>query len=131
MLPREDYDLVHIIKPIDDVEEGEDYGEEYAGPPIDGIHISQVGDGDFQLGGTSSEAALLLGHMSFQGISAKTMPGQPSFPVLDAGGIIGQHGAPGVSKSHHCLRGGHFVFYLKGAQQDVLMGVHLQEREIK
>lgn len=67
--------LVHIIKPIDDVEEGKDHGEEYAGPPIYGIHISQVGDGDFQLGGASPQAAFLLCHMSLQGISAKTMPG--------------------------------------------------------
>lgn len=97
MLPVRGYVLVHIVKPIDDVEEGKNHWEEYAGPPIYGIHISQVGDGDFQLGGTSSQAAFLLCHVSFQGISAKTMPGQPRFAILDAGGIVSQHGAPGVS----------------------------------
>lgn len=110
------YVLVHIIKPVDDVEEGENHWEEYAGPPIYGIHISQVGNGDFQLGGASPQAAFLLCHVPFQGISAKTMPGQPGFPILDAGGIIGQHCAPWISKSHHSLGGGHFIFYLKSAQ---------------
>lgn len=95
--------LVHIVKPVDDVEEGENHWEKYTGPPIDGVHISQVRDGDFQLGGTSPQATFLLCHMSFQSISAKTMPGQPSFPILDAGGIISQHCAPRVSKSHHSL----------------------------
>ena len=110
------YVLVHIIKPVDNVEEGENHWEEYAGPPIYGIHISQVGNGDFQLGGASPQAAFLLCHVPFQGISAKTMPGQPGFPILDAGSIIGQHCAPWVSKSHHSLGGGHFIFYLKSAQ---------------
>ena len=91
------YVLVHIIKPVDDVEEGENHWEEYAGPPIYGIHISQVGNGDFQLGGASPQAAFLLCHVPFQG-------------------IIGQHCAPWVSKSHHSLGGGHFIFYLKSAQ---------------
>lgn len=75
MLPMGGYVLVHIIKPINDVEEGKNHWEENAGPPINGIHISQVGDGDFQLGSASSQAAFLLCHMSFQGISAKTVPG--------------------------------------------------------
>lgn len=89
MLPVGGHVLVHIIKPIDDVEEGKNHWEEYAGPPIYGIDISQVRDGDFQLGGASPQATFLLCHMSFQSISAKTMSGQPGFPVLDAGGIIG------------------------------------------
>ena len=67
-------------------------------------------------GMASPQAAFLLCHVPFQGISAKTMPGQPGFPILDAGGIIGQHCAPWVSKSHHSLGGGHFIFYLKSAQ---------------
>lgn len=108
--------LVHIVKPIDDVEEGKNHREEYAGPPVYGIHVRQVGDRDFQLRGASPQAAFLLCHVSFQGISAKTMPGQPSFPVLDAGCVVGQHCAPGVSKSHHSLRCGHFIFYLESAQ---------------
>lgn len=116
MIPMGGHVLVHIIKPIDDVEEGKNHGEEYAGPPIYGVHISQVGDGDLQLGGASPQATFLLCHVSFQGISAKTMPGQPSFPILDVGGIIGHHGAPGVAKSHHCLRCGHFVLYFERAQ---------------
>lgn len=116
MLPMRGYVLVHIVKPIDDVEEGKNHREEYAGPPIYGVHVSQVGNGDFQLGGTSPQAALFLCHVSFQGISAKTVPGQPSFPILDVGGVVSQHCAPGVSQSHHGLGGGHLVFYLKSAQ---------------
>lgn len=103
MLPEGGSALVHIVKPIDDVEEGKNHWEEYAGPPVYGIHISQVGDGDFQLGGASPQAAFLLCHVSFQGISAKGMPGQPGFPILEVGRIVSQHRTPGVSKSHHSL----------------------------
>jgi hypothetical protein len=116
LLLTEGCSLVHIIKPIDDVEEGKHHREENAGPPINGIHISQVGDGDFQLRGTSPQATFLLCHMSLQSVAAKTMPRQPSFSILDAGGIIGKHCAPGVSKSHYCFGCGHLVFYLKRAE---------------
>ena len=42
---------VDIVQPIDDVEEGEDCGEDYPRPLVDGVDVGQVGDVDLELGG--------------------------------------------------------------------------------
>lgn len=45
---------MNIIKPVDEVEEGEGRGEYNPWPSVDGIHISEVWDFDFELWGPSS-----------------------------------------------------------------------------
>lgn len=51
---------MHIVKPIHDVEKRKCDGKEHSGPLVDGIHISQVGDFDFELRCTSADAALVM-----------------------------------------------------------------------
>lgn len=41
--------LIDIIKPVDKVEEGEGAGEYYPRPSVDGVHVSEVWDFDFEL----------------------------------------------------------------------------------
>lgn len=41
--------LVDVVKPVDDVEEGEDGWEDDPRPFVNGVHVSQVGDVDLQL----------------------------------------------------------------------------------
>lgn len=43
--------LVDIIKPVDQIEEGEGDGEDYPGPLVYGVDICEVRDLDFELGG--------------------------------------------------------------------------------
>lgn len=41
---------VDVVKPVNNVEEGEHGGEDHPRPLIDRVYVSQVGDGDFELG---------------------------------------------------------------------------------
>lgn len=46
--------LMDIIEPVDDIEEGEDGGEDHPGPLIDRVHVRQVWDVYLELWGPSS-----------------------------------------------------------------------------
>lgn len=41
--------LVDVVKPVNNVEEGEESGEEHPRPLVDRVYISQVWDGDLEL----------------------------------------------------------------------------------
>lgn len=51
--------LIDVVKPVDDVEEGEAEGEYYPWPSVDGVHIRQVWDFDFELRRSSPQAGFL------------------------------------------------------------------------
>lgn len=45
--------LMDVVEPVDDVEEGEDGGEDHPGPLVDRVHVGQVWDVHLELGGPS------------------------------------------------------------------------------
>lgn len=51
--------LVDVVKPVDYVEEGEGEGENNPRPSVDGVHVGQVWDFDFELRGSSPQARFL------------------------------------------------------------------------
>lgn len=42
-----------VVKPVDEVEQGKNRGEDDARPAVDGVHIRQVRDFDLELWGPS------------------------------------------------------------------------------
>lgn len=56
-LPKADHQvplgLMDVVEPVDNVEEGEDGGEDHPGPLVDRVHVGQVWDVHLELGGPS------------------------------------------------------------------------------
>lgn len=88
--------LVYIVKPIHDVEKREGDGEKHSGPLVYGIHISQVGDLDFELRGAPADAPLAVRAVAVQRVPVGLARG-PGLAVVDAGAVVRVHGGVGVA----------------------------------
>lgn len=78
---------MYIVKPINDVKKRKGDGEEHSGPLVYGIHISQVGDFDFELRGAPAEAPLAVGAVPVQRAPVRLAAAQ-RLAVLDAGTVV-------------------------------------------
>lgn len=116
--------LVDIIKPVDQIEEGEGDGEDDPGPLVYGVDVCEVWDLDFELRGPPPQAVLLVPHGPIQGWSTVQVSARHGLSVLDAGAVVGEHGGAWVvERSHHI-----WTAHLGGqvCQEDVAMSVDLQ-----
>lgn len=86
---------MYIVKPINDVKKRKGDGEEHSGPLVYGIHVSQVGDFDFELRGASADAPRCARRAG--PARARTPTAAHWLAVLDAGAVVGVHGGLGVS----------------------------------
>lgn len=121
--------LIYIVKPVNNVEERKDSWEDHPRPFVDRVYISQVWDGDLQLRSTSSQTALLLSHVTLQGVSTEVVSGQPCFAVLQRRAVVRQHRIPWVIEAQSQLRNTHVILDVEGAQQDVFMWVNLSKEK--
>lgn len=78
---------MYIVKPINDVKKGKRDGEKHSRPLVYGIHISQVGDFDFELGGAPADAPLAGHPVPVQGAPVALAAAQ-RLAVLDAGAAV-------------------------------------------
>lgn len=117
--------LIHVVKPVDEIEKGKDGGENYPWPSIDGVDVCKIWDFDFQLWRASAQSSLFRLRVSLHAVP----PWTARLPVLDPWVI--QHHGGGVSRIADAGRDlvpRHFVMDLQRGQQDVPLRVHLQER---
>lgn len=115
--------LIHIVKPVDEIEKGKNGGEYYPWPSIDGVDVRKIWDFDFQLWRASAQPSLFGLRVSLQAV-----PPRPArLPVLDPW-VIQHHrgGVSGIADAGGDLVPGHFVMDLQRGQQDVPLRVHLR-----
>lgn len=74
-----------IVEPVDEVEQWENGGEDDPWPAVDGVHIRQVGDFDFELRGPPPQAAAFHLGSPVQGVAAGGARADPAalLAVLD------------------------------------------------
>lgn len=124
--------LIHVVQPVDQVEKGECGGKYYPWPSIDGVHVCEVRNFDFELRRTSAQPRLLQLRIPVQTVACRFWSCCALLSILD----------PWVIKYHWCwvsgladaggdLVPGHLVVDLKGGQKDISLGVHLQEQAIQ
>lgn len=101
--------LVDIVKPVDQVEEGECDWENDTGPLVYGVDIREVRDLDFELRGPPPQAALLVAHWPVDGRSSVQVPAGHGLAVLYASAIIGEHGSARVIESTHHVGSTHLT----------------------
>lgn len=73
---------VDVVEPVDDVEKGEDGGEDHPGPLVDGVDVGQVGDGELQLRGASPQTTSLRRHVMFQRAASEGLSRESRLAVL-------------------------------------------------
>lgn len=118
--------LIHVVKPVDEIEKGKHGGEYYPWPSIDGVDVCEIWDFDFQLRRASAQSSLFRLRVSLQAVP----PWAARLPVLDPWVI--QHHRGGVSRIADAggdLVPGHFIMDLQRSQQDVPLRVHLRGKE--
>lgn len=116
---------VDVVKPVDDIKEGEGEGEYYPWPSVDGVDIGQVRDFDFELRGTSLQPRFLQVGVPVQA-EAAGLSRRARLPVLEAG-VVERHGGRVVDLTQgggNLIRP-HLVVDLQGRQQNVPLGVGL------
>lgn len=116
--------LVYIVKPVNDVEKRKGDGEKHSGPLVYGIHISQVGDLDFELRGAPADAPLAVRAVPLERAPIGLAAAQ-GLAVLDAGAVVGVHGGLGVAHAREHLRAARLVPDLQGAEENVAVRVDL------
>ena len=119
---------MYIVKPINDVKKRKGDGEEHSGPLVYGIHVSQVGDFDFELRGASADAPLAVRAVPVQRAPVP-LTAAHWLAVLDAGAVVGVHGGLGVSHAHEHFRAARLVPDLQGTEENVAVGVDLTEKK--
>lgn len=117
-----------IVKPINDVKKRKGDGEEHSGPLVYGIHVSQVGDFDFELRGASADAPLAVRAVPVQRAPVP-LAAAHWLAVLDAGAVVGVHGGLGVSHAREHFRAARLVPDLQGTEENVAVGVDLTEKK--
>lgn len=118
---------VYIVKPINDIKKRKGDGEKHSGPLVYGIHVSQVGDLDFELGGTPADAPLAGHPVPVQGAPIGLTAAQ-RLAVLDAGAVIGVHGGLGVTHAREHFRATRLIPDFQGAEENVTVGVDLMTK---
>lgn len=113
---------MHVVKPVNYVEEGKHGGEDHPRPFVDGVDIGQVWDVDLELGSPSPEPAFLLGGVALQGAVAVVLPSHGRPAVLKGGAVVGQHGVTRVTQTPGKIRRTHFVLHLNRGQPDIIGG---------
>lgn len=118
--------LVYIVKPVNDVEKRKGDGEKHSGPLVYGIHVSQVGDFDFELRGAPADAPLAVRAVSVQRAPVR-LAAAHRLAVLDAGAVVRVHGGLGVAHAREHFRAARLVPDFQGAEENVAVGVDLTE----
>ncbi len=80
---------MHVVKPVNYVEEGKRGGEDHPRPLVDGVDVGQVWDVDLELGSPSPEPAFLLRGVALQGAVAVVLPSHGRPAVLKGGAVVG------------------------------------------
>lgn len=119
-----------IVEPVDEVEQWENGGEDDPWPAIDGVHIRQVGDFDFELRGPPAQTTAFDLRGAVQGVSAGGARPDASalLSVLDVrrGLAVQLHHRLRVSNVRQAggdLASHHLVMDLQGGEQDVPVAV--------
>jgi len=122
-----------IVQPVDEVKQREHWRKDDAWPAVNGIHIRQVWDFDFELRGSSPQAAAFYLGSSVQGVAAGGAGPNPTalLAVLDVrrGGAVQLH--HGLRVPNICHTGGdlpssYFVMDLQSGQEDVPVSMRLR-----
>lgn len=112
-----------VVEPVDEVEEGENRREDDSWPAVDGVHIRQIGDFDFELRGSPPQATPFHLGGAIQGVAAGRARADAAalLAVLDVrrGRAVQLH--HGLRVSNVCHAGGdltsrHFVMDLQSGQ---------------
>lgn len=80
---------MHVVKPVNYVEEGKHGGEDHPRPLVDGVDVGEVRDVDLELGSPSPEPAFLLGGVALQGAVAVVLPSHGRPAILKSGAVVG------------------------------------------
>lgn len=122
--------LVYIVKPINDVKKRKGDGEEHSGPLVYGVHISQVGDLDFELRGAPADAPLAVRAVPLERAPVRLPAAAQGLAVLDAGAVVRVHAAGlGLAHAREHFRAARLVLDLQGAEEDVAVDVHLTGKD--
>lgn len=118
--------LVHVVEPVDQVEERERDGEDDARPLVDGVDVCQVGNLHLELWGPTTQAALLGPEWPLQRRRGPTVQvaARQRLAVLDAGAVVREHGVGAAQAAQH-LHTGHLVPQVHVGQVDVPVSVDL------
>lgn len=119
---------MYIVKPVYDVEQREGDGEKHSGPLVYGVHISQVGDLDFELRGAPADAPLAV-RVAVQRVPVG-LAGGPGLAVVDAGAVVRVHGGVGVAHAREHFRAARLVPDFQGAEDNVAVGVDLRRKSM-
>lgn len=117
--------LIDVVKPVDQVEEGERNRENHARPLVYGVDIREVGDLDFELRGPPPQAPLLVAHWPVEGRSSVQVSAGHGLAVLYAGAVVGEHRSPRVIENTHHICSTHLTGQV--GQEDVAMSVNLRK----
>lgn len=119
-----------IVEPINKVEQWENRREDNPWPPVNGVHIRQIRDFDFELWGPPSQAISFQLGGPVQGVAASQARTRSAalLAVLDVcrGHAVQLHHGLRVSNVRHAggdLASRHFVMDLQGSEQDAPLAV--------
>lgn len=119
-----------VVEPVDEVEQWENGREDDPGPAVDGVHIRQIGDFNFELRGPPPQTTAFHLGGTVQGMAAGWTRANSAalLPVLDVrwGCAVQLHHGLRVSNVRHAggdLASRHLVMDLQGGKQDVPVAV--------
>lgn len=114
-----------VVKPVDQVEEGERDRKDDSGPLVYGVDVREVRDLDFELRGPPPQATLLVAHRPVDGRSSVQVPAGHGLAVLYARTVVGEHGSPGVVEGAHHVWSAHLGGEV--GQEDVAVSIDLKK----
>lgn len=119
---------MYIVKPINDVKKRKGDGEKHSGPLVYGIHVSQVGDFDFELRGAPADAPLAVRAVPVERAPVGLAAAQ-RLAVLDAGAVVRVHRGLGVAHTREHFRAARLIPDFQGAEENVAVGVDLRRED--
>lgn len=120
--------LMDVVKPVDQVEEGEGDWKDDTGPLVYGIDIREVRDLDFKLRRPPPQAAFFVAHGPIDGWPSVQVSAGHGLAVLYTGTIVGEHCGPRVVKSAHHICSTHFTGQV--GEENVAVSVNLWSETI-
>lgn len=124
---------IHVVQPVDEVEESERDGENHARPLVNGAYIRQVGDFELEFGRAPPQAAVgAAAHgTALQRVMAEAVArGTDRLAELHARAVKRHDGVARVTYAATHVRRHHLVVHLQRGEQDVAVSVHLDQTEM-
>lgn len=125
---------IHVVQPVDEVEESERDGENHARPLVNGAYIRQVGDLELELGRAPPQTAVgAAAHgTALQRVVAEAVSrGSDGLAKLHARAVERHDGVARVAHAAAHVRRHHLVVHLQSGEKDVAISIHLDEKKKK